>query len=57
MCDLYIYLMTVLSSLYGIIMDPVINAPGRVNNVADGLDDTDKHYFKGEMDIIGKSKK
>ena len=54
MCTLVIYLMTVLSSWYGIIMDSVINAPGHGNNVVDGLNATDKHYFKGEMELIRK---
>ena len=46
MCDLVIYLMTVLSSLYGIMMDSAINAPGHVNNVADGISSTNKRYWK-----------
>ena len=35
-------------------MDSVINAPGHGNNVVDGLNATDKHYFKGEMELIRK---
>ena len=46
--------MTVLSSSYCIIMDCVHNALGHGNNVVDGLNSTDKHYLKGEMEIIGK---
>ena len=47
MCALAIYLITVLSSSYGVIMDHAINAPGHGNNVVDGLNATDKHYLKG----------
>ena len=47
-------LMTVLSYSYGVIMDCVINEPGHVNNVADGLNATDKHHLKENMEILGK---
>ena len=30
------------------------NAPVLGNNVVDGLNATDKHYFKGEMEPVGK---
>ena len=53
-CALDIYSTTVLSSSYGIIMDREINAPGHGNNVADGINATDKIYLKEEMEIIGK---
>ena len=53
-CDLTIYLMTVLSSSYGIIMDRAINAPGHGNNVVDALNATEKRYLKGEMELMGK---
>ena len=46
-CALTIYLMTVLSSSYGIIMDHAMNPPGHGKNVVDGLNATDKHYLKG----------
>ena len=46
-CDLDTYLMTVLSSSYGIIMDRAINAPGHGNNVVDGLNSKVKRYLKG----------
>ena len=46
-CDLDIYLMTMLSSSYGIIIDCSINAPCHGNNVVDGLNATDKGYLKG----------
>ena len=36
MCAMAIYVMKVLSPLYGIIMDREINAPGNGKNVADG---------------------
>ena len=49
MCALAIYLMTVLSYSYGIIMDHAINAPGHGNNVVDGLNAMDKIYLKGEI--------
>ena len=35
-------------------MDLAINAPVLGNNVVDGLNTTDKHYLKGEMELIGK---
>ena len=54
MCDLAIYLTTVLSSSYGIITDRTINEPGHGMNVVDGLNATDKRYLKGKMEIIGK---
>ena len=40
MCALSIYLMTVLSSSYGVIMDRAINAPVHGKNVVDGLNTT-----------------
>ena len=46
-CDLDIYLMTVLSYSYGIIMHRAINSPGHVNNVADVINATDNRYLKG----------
>ena len=46
LCTLYIYLMNVLSSSYGIIMDRASNALGYVNNVVDGLNATDERYLK-----------
>ena len=46
--------MTFLSSSYGIIMYHAINKPGNRNNVVDGLNTTNKHCLKGEMELIGK---
>ena len=46
MCALDIYLMTLLSFSYGIIMDLDINTIGHGNNVVDGLNSTDKRYLK-----------
>ena len=46
-CALEIYLMTVLSSLFGIIIDCVINVLGCGKNIVDGIDATDKQYLKG----------
>ena len=54
MCALAIYLMTVLSSSYGIIMDREINATGHVNNFFDGLNATEKRFLREQMEIIGK---
>ena len=54
MCALSIYLMTVLSYFYGVIMDREINALGRGNNVVDRLNATYKHYSKGEMELVGQ---
>ena len=45
-CALGVYLMTVLSSSYGIIMDCTINAPGHGNNVVYGISSTGKRYLK-----------
>ena len=47
MCALAIYLMIVLSSSYGIIIDSAINAPVYGNNVVDGLNETYKRCVKG----------
>ena len=47
MCALAIYLMTVLSSSDGFIMDCAINAPGHGNNIVDGINATDRCYLKG----------
>ena len=44
-CALAIYLMTVLSSSYGIIIDRAINAPVYGNNVVDGLNATEIFSF------------
>ena len=54
MCDLAIYLMTVLLSSYVIIRYPIINAIGHVRIVVDGLNATEKCYFTGEMELIRK---
>ena len=51
-CALDIYLMTVLSSSYGIIMDCEINEPVHGKSVVDGLNETDKCYFKDQMEPI-----
>ena len=53
-CDLAIYLLTVLSSSYDIIIDRAINVPGHGNNVVDVLNGIDKRYSKGKMELIGK---
>ena len=46
--------MTMLSFLYGIIMDRKINTPGHGNSFVDGLNATDKLYLRGEMELIGR---
>ena len=46
-CFLDIYLITVLSYSYGIIMYLEINAPVRGNNVVDEINATEKRYLKG----------
>ena len=47
MCALSIYLMTVLSSSYGVIMDRAINSPNHVNNIVDGINAMEKLYLNG----------
>ena len=49
-----IYLMTLLSYLYGIIMYRTINSPGNGKIVVDGINATDKFYLKEKMELIGK---
>ena len=44
-CDLDIYLIPLLSSSYGIIIDRAINTPDHVKNVVDGLNTTEKSYL------------
>ena len=46
--------MIVLSSSYGIIIYCAINAPDHGKNVVDVINATDKHYLKGEMELMGK---
>ena len=50
----WIYLMTVLSSSYVIILDNAINATGNGNNVVEGLNSRYNCYFKSNMELIGK---
>ena len=45
-CALTIYLMTVLSSSYDIIIHHAINAPVHENNLVYGINATDKYYLK-----------
>ena len=49
-----IYLTTVLSSLYGIIVDCAINAPVHGNNVVNRFNATNKLYLKELMEVLGK---
>ena len=53
-CALDIYLMTVLSYLYGIIMDRSMNAPVHRNNVVGGINANYKLHVKSEMETLGK---
>ena len=53
-CYLDIYSMTVLSYLYGIIMDLAINAPGHSGTFVRGINATDKHYLKNQMESLDK---
>ena len=46
MCDLDIYLMSVLSYSFGIIMDCSVNAPGHGYNYVDVINAMDKRYLK-----------
>ena len=46
--------MTMLSSSYVIIMDREINEPGHRKDVADGINATEKRYFKEQMELIGR---
>ena len=48
-CALAIYLMTILSYSYGIILDRAINAPVHEKNVVDGINATYKHYLKEQI--------
>ena len=47
-----IYLITALSSSYGIIMDLATNTPGHGNNIVDGLNATDKRYLTGKWNLL-----
>ena len=55
-CSLAIYLMTVLSYLYGIIMDRAMNSPRHGKSIVDGLNDNDKFYLREKMELLGKLK-
>ena len=54
MGDLAIYLMTVLLYSYGMKMDCAINSPGNGNNIVHGINETDKRFLKGKMELIRK---
>ena len=53
-CALDIYLITVLSYLYDIIMDSEINSPVHRNIVVDGINATTFFYSKEQIELIGK---
>ena len=42
--------MTVLSDIFGIIIYCGMNAPNHVNNVVDGINDTEMFYLNEQMD-------
>ena len=52
--SLAIYLMTVLSPLYGILMDFVDNTTGNGKNVVGSINDTKTFYLKKQMKLLGK---
>ena len=52
-CALAIYLMTVISFLYGIIMDGEMNERDNGNNEVDGINATVKRYAKEKTNFIG----
>ena len=51
-CDLAIYIISLLSYLYDIIMNREINSPCHRKNIVDGPNATDKHYLKGGRGIF-----
>ena len=53
-CAIAIYLMTVLSYLYGILMGSTINAPGHGNNFVNTINVTDKIYLREQMELLVK---
>ena len=53
-CALNIYLMNVLSSSYGIIMDHAMNSSGHGKNVVDGINAMEKLYLKEKIQHMGK---
>ena len=44
-CASALYLMSVMSQTYSLIIDRGISAPGHGKEVVDGLNDVDKHYI------------
>ena len=52
MCALAIYLMTVFSSSYSIIMDRAVNSPGLVKRVVDGINATYKGCLKVKCNLL-----
>ena len=54
-CALAIYLMTMLSSSYGIIIDRAINAPVHGNNVVDGINATEIFSFLSPCQLFPSS--
>ena len=53
-CGMDVSLLTVLSSIYGIIMDRAINAFVHRKNVFSGINDTGKHDLRAQMKLLGK---
>jgi len=52
-CGTAMYLLSILASKYGIIIDRAIGAPGHGKDIVDGLNATDKVYLRKAMCMIG----
>jgi hypothetical protein len=52
-CGTAIYLLSILASTYGVIIDRAIGAPGHGKDIVDGLNATDKIYLRKMMCMIG----
>ena len=52
-CGTAIYLLTVLASQYGIVIDRDIGDPGHGKDLVDGLNSTEKCFIRGKMCLIG----
>ena len=53
-CAISISIITVLLSLYGIIIYSAINAPNHVSHVDNGINDNDRCYLKEQIELISK---
>jgi hypothetical protein len=52
-CGTAMYLLSILASTYGIVIDRAIGAPGHGKDIVDGLNATDKVYLRKAMCMIG----